>query len=152
MRRHVLVLLAPLVAACGGPAPPPLRLDADVKQLMAAVIDPNADIVWDAVGTIDTPGFTEHIYPTTNEDWDRVASAAWVLNESANSLMIGNRPKDTTDWMQFSREMSEQSLRAVRAAEARDADTLFTVGGDIYEACTNCHAHYNLDLTKPAEQ
>lgn len=138
-----------LMASCGGPVPPPFRLNADVKQLMAAVIDPNADIVWASVGTVDTPGFTEHIFPSNNADWDAVKNAAWVLNESANSLMIGNRPKDTTDWMKFSQEMSETSLRAVRAAEARDADGVFTAGGDIYQACTNCHAKYNFDLTKP---
>ena len=42
-----------LTVSCGGPAPPPLRLHADVKQIMAAVIDPAADVVWESVGTID---------------------------------------------------------------------------------------------------
>src|SRR5438552_16647684 len=39
-------------AACGGTAPPPFKPVADVKQLMQGAIDPNADIIWEATGTI----------------------------------------------------------------------------------------------------
>jgi hypothetical protein len=119
---------------------------------MAAIVDPSADVVWEAVGTIDTPEGTEEIRPQTNEDWDAVKNAAWVIAESSNSLLIGNRPKDTTDWPKLAQAMFQTALRAVRAAEARDAAALFTAGGDIYEACTACHAQYNLDLTRPAGQ
>jgi hypothetical protein len=31
---------------------------------------------------------------------------------------------------------------AIRAAEAKDAERLFTVRGDIYDACSHCHAKY----------
>jgi hypothetical protein len=146
-----IAALGAALTSCGAPAPPPLRLHADVKQLMAAVVDPAADVVWDAVGTIVTVEGTEHIRPQDDEEWDHVAQAAWVLTESANSLMIGNRPKDTTDWMRFAQDMSDTSLKAARAAEARDADTLFTVGSDIYLACTACHEKYNINLTTPMQ-
>lgn len=154
--RHVRIrtgfLLCPLAAlavSCGGPAPPPLRLHADVKQLMASVVDPSADIVWESVGTIDTPEGTEEIRPQSNEEWDAVQNAAWILVETGNSLMIGNRPKDTGDWMRFAQEFSDISLKAARAAEAHDAEALFTAGSDIYLACTQCHTEYNIDLTTP---
>lgn len=125
-------------------------MQADVKQIMASIVDPAADVVWEAVGTIDTPGHTEEIRPETNEDWDAVKNSAWVLVEASNSLVIGNRPKDNTDWITFAQDLADESLKAVKAAEARDAAALFTAGGDVYQACTNCHAKYNLDLTKTA--
>lgn len=151
-RRALFVLMPTLLTiSCGGPAPPPLRLHADVKQLMASVIDPNADIVWDSVGTIITADGVEEIRPRDDEEWAQVAQSAWVVTEAANSLMIGNRPKDTADWMRFAQELSDTGLRAVRAAETHDAEALFTAGGDIYLACTACHAEYNVDLTTPVK-
>jgi hypothetical protein len=145
------LLPACLGAGCGAPAPPPLRLHADVKQLMASVIDPNADVVWDAVGTIITADGVDEIRPRDDEEWTAVAQSAWVVTEAANSLMIGNRPKDTGEWMRFAQELSDTGLRAVRAAEAHDAEALFTAGGDVYLACTACHAEYNIDLTTPVK-
>jgi hypothetical protein len=146
-----IVLGAALLAGCAGPPPPPLRLHADVKQLMAAVVDPNADLVWDAVGTVITVEGREEIRPRDDEEWDHVAFAAWTLAEAGNSLMIANRPKDTADWMRFAQELSDQGLKAARAAEARDADALFTAGGDLYLACTACHERYNINLTSPVQ-
>jgi hypothetical protein len=60
-KRLVLTALGAIVcAACGGaPAPPPFKAVADNKLLMQSVIDPNADIVWDAVKTIITRDKTE---------------------------------------------------------------------------------------------
>ena len=92
---------------------------------------------------------TEEIHPWTTEEWDTVRNAAWVMVEAGNSLMIGNRPKDTTDWMRFAQEISDVSLKAARAAEAHDAAALFTAGGDVYLACTACHQKYNINLTAP---
>jgi hypothetical protein len=118
---------------------------------MASVVDPSADVVWESVGTIVTAEGIEEIRPRDEEEWTEVAQAAWVLTESANSLMIGNRPKDTSDWMRLARELSDASLTAARAAESHDAELLFTAGGDIYLACTACHEQYNIDLTTPAK-
>ena len=36
----------------------------------------------------------------------------------------------------------ESSSAAVRAAEARNADRLFAVGGEMYSACLACHENY----------
>jgi hypothetical protein len=138
-------------AGCGGPAPPPLRLHADVKQIMAAIVDPAADIVWESVGTIDTIEGTEQIRPRNAEEWTAVANAAWVITEAANSLMLANRPKDTSEWMTFSQELSDVAVKAARAAESHDADALFTHGSDLYLACTACHAKYNINLTTPTQ-
>ncbi|MEW6323471.1 MAG: hypothetical protein AB1635_20570 [Acidobacteriota bacterium] len=145
----LLVAGACLGFACAGspPAPPPLRLHADLKQIMAGIIDPSADDVWGAVGTIITADGVQEIRPETLDEWQHVETAAWVLVEVSNSLMIGNRPKDTGDWMRFSQGLSDAALLAVRAAEARDPQALFDAGGEVYVACSNCHSKYNIDLT-----
>src|SRR5262249_61786838 len=56
MSRLVLVAagLAVLAGCQGAPAAPPFKPIADVKQLMEGTIDPNADVIWDATGWIDT--------------------------------------------------------------------------------------------------
>lgn len=131
-----------LLAGCAGPAPPPFKTVVDTKLLMQAVVDPNADIVWDAVKWIDTKEGTQEIRPKTDEEWTAVRNAAVAVAESGNLLMLVPRAKNGDDWMKRAQEMIDTGEAAIRAAEAKNADRLFTVGGDIYEACSNCHRQY----------
>ena len=137
-----LYALAVSSACSRAPEPPPFKAVVDTKLLMQAVIDPDADEIWDAVKTIVTAKGTEEIRPRTNEEWDRVRKYAITLAESGNLLMMVPRAKDGGEWMERSKELIETSERAIRAAEARSPDQLFTAGGDIYEACSNCHRKY----------
>jgi len=146
----VAALLA--ITSCGGPAPPPMRHVADVKQLMHSVVEPAADAYWDGVGTIiDHTGTTE-IRPETNDDWDTLVNHAYVLAESGNLLMLGPRPKDGGEWMQLSRAMVDVGEKAIRAAEAHNEQAVFDVGAEVYEVCTRCHARYAVDLARPNTQ
>jgi len=131
-----------LFAACGGPAPPPFKPVVDTKLLMQAVVDPSADFVWDAVKTIDTKDGTQEIRPKNDEEWTAVRNAAVAVAESGNLLMMVPRAKNGDEWMKRAQEMINTGEAAIRAAEAKNADRLFTVGGDIYEACSNCHRQY----------
>ena len=112
MNRRLLLVRALwrsiLAAGCtSAPAPPPFRPVADVKQLMASVVEPAAEVYWDAVGTIyDENGATE-IEPQTIEEWDAVRNAAYVVAESGNLLMMSSRAKDGGDWMTMSQAMIE---------------------------------------------
>jgi len=145
MIKNLLVvgLMVFACAACGSaPAPPPFRAVADNKLLMQSVVDPNADIVWDSVKTIVTKEGTEDFRPKTDEQWAAVRNAAVALTESGNLLMLVPRAKDGGEWMKRSQELINTGEAAIRAADARNADRLFTVGGDIYEACSNCHRQY----------
>jgi hypothetical protein len=141
-----------LAAACGGPTPPPMRHVADVKQLMTSIVEPAADAYWDGVGTIvDRTGTTE-IRPETAEDWDALVNHAYVIAEAGNLLMLGPRVKDGGDWMTMSRALVDVGEKAIRAAESRNPDAVFQVGGEIYEVCTNCHAKYAVELARPNAQ
>ena len=135
--------LSALVVACSSaPAPPPFKPVADNKLLMQAVIDPMADVVWDSVKTIVTAKGTEDIRPRTEEEWTAVRNAAVALTESGNLLMLVPRAKDGGEWMKRSQELINTGEAAIRAIDAKNADRLFTVGGDIYEACSACHQKY----------
>jgi len=138
-----MLLSAVVSSACSsGPPAPPFKPVADTKLLMQAVVDENADLIWDSVKDIVTKDGEEKIRPKTEQDWTRIRNAAVTLAEAGNLLMIVPRAKDGDEWMKRSQEMIDTSERAIRAAEAKNADQLFTVGGDIYEACSNCHRKY----------
>ncbi len=142
--RRMLFGLAVLACSfgCSTQQPPPFKAVVDTKDLMDSVIDPNADIIWDSVKWITTAAGTEEFRPRTNEEWTAVRHAAITLTESGNLLMLVPRAKDADQWMKASQAMIESGQAAMAAIEKKDADELFTVGGYIYNACTNCHSKY----------
>ena len=150
MKQGFVVSLG-FIAALGcssAPPPPPYKPVADLKQLMTSVIEPAADEYWDAVGTvIDSEGVHE-IAPQTQEDWDAARNHAYVFTEAGNLLMMPSRAKDSGDWMKFSQLLIDTGLKAVRAAEARDRNAVFDAGAEVYDACTQCHAKYAVELQR----
>ena len=138
----LLAAVIPLSIACGGPAPPPFKAVVDTKVLMQSVVDPNADIIWEAVKSIDTKDGSQEIRPKTDEEWTAVRNAAVTVAEAGNLLMLVPRAKNGDDWMKKAQAMIDTGEAAIRAAEAKNADRLFTVGGDIYESCSACHQKY----------
>jgi hypothetical protein len=139
----LFVVCAGCSAGCGGgPQPAPFKPVADTKLLMQSVVDPNADVIWEAVKTIDTLSGTEQVQPKSDEEWLAVRNSAVTVAEAGNLLMLVPRAKDGGEWMKRAQEMIDTGERAIRAAEAKNAQQLFTVGGDIYDACSNCHRQY----------
>jgi hypothetical protein len=146
--------------ACAEPAAdaPDFEPVADVKTLMTAIIEPAAETYWDAVGWIIDEDGTHELKPRSVEEWDRVRNAAFVLAESGNLLMLKSRPMtngrpgDDAAWQAFARAMIETGRRAIAAAETRNADSVFTVGGEVYEACTACHGAFALETLRPSHQ
>ena len=145
MIRGFLFLCVILMVACETPStapPPPFRPVGDVQQLMEMVIDPAADIVWEAVGTIVTFDGTEEIFPRSDEEWSTVRNSAMVLAESGNLLMVGDRAKGEGPWMIMSQALVEAGMVALEAAESKDPEAVFAVGEQIYNACETCHVLY----------
>ena len=130
------------VGCSSAPAPPPFKPVANVKELMNSVIDPSADLIWDSVATIQTPGETEERRPHTTEEWTKVQDAATVVAESGNLLMMVPRAKDGDVWMKMAQGLIDAGAEARRGAEAKDPEAVFTAGANIYYACSNCHVRY----------
>ncbi len=133
-----------LVAGCGGsePSGPPFKPVADVSQLMTMILDPAADAVWDAVGTVITAEGTDYWEPETDEEWAVVQNGAMTIMEGANLLMIGERARDQEVWMQLSQNMSDAASLMHEAAQARDPDLVFELGETVYRSCDRCHNLY----------
>ncbi len=145
MRKYLIFLPLLLVFTLGCEAEdsgPPLSPIANVSELMAMILDPAADAVWDSGGTVITEEGTDEWRPETDEDWAEVLNASMTLAESANLLMIGERARDQEGWMQLSQNMSDAAMMVHEAALERDAELVFELGETLYLTCDRCHNLY----------
>ena len=147
MRTTLMLLLSASVlsmAGCSGTEStgPPFNPVADVSELMTTMIDPAADAVWLAVGTVISEEGTDDWAPETDEEWAGVLNGAMTIAESGNLLMMDGRARDQDIWMRMAQEMTDVGMLAYDAAKSRDADRIFALGGDIYDACNRCHNLY----------
>ena len=142
---HLLFFVAlAAAAACrpGDPPAPSFQPIGGVKITMSAVLEPAAEIVWDSAGTIIAPEGTQELAPTTDEGWERVYHGAAVVAEAGNLLLMPGRRMPGEDWAESAADLTRVGRRAMAAADARDPDALFEVGGELYEVCVSCHQLY----------
>ena len=160
---------AETTAAAPAPAPPPPEYvpTATVKDLMQSVVDPNADVVWLAVTTVQSNKGTVETRPKTDEEWTKIRHGAVALMEASNLLMVPGRHvarpgeksetpgvelepsemeavinKDLAAWRKRAHGLHEAGVAAIQAIDAKDADKLFEVGEQIERACESCHSQY----------
>ena len=138
----LLIGSAMLMGCASEPEELPFRPVANVSQLMLTMIEPAADVVWAAVGTVVTADNVEHWEPETDEEWAVVLNGAMTLTESANLLMMGDRARDQETWMRMAQAMVEAGKLAVEAAESQDVEAIYGVGEAVYNACDRCHNLY----------
>ena len=157
---------APATTTAAPPAPEYVPT-ATVKDLMQSVVDPNADVVWLAVTTVQSAKGTVDSKPTTDEEWTKVRHGAIALTEASNLLMVPGRHvarpgeksetpgvelepsemealinKDLASWRRRAHGLHEAGVAALQAIDAKDADKLFEVGEQIERACESCHSQY----------
>ena len=156
-----LLWVVPLVVLAGSscsrpapppPPPPPFETVATPKELMNAVLDPAVDVIWDAVGWVVTSEGTFEKAPATDDEWATIRASAIVLAESGNLLMIGSRSGGSPEWIAQAQALIDHSKRAVQAVDKKDKDALFTIGGDIYDVCTNCHRQFMPSIVAPSNR
>ena len=121
---------------------PAFKPVASVKQLMQATIEPSAEVLFEAVGTVVSASGVEEIAPKNDEEWASVRNSALTLAESGNLLMIGDRARDKGEWMKMSQALVGVGVVALKAAEAKNPQALFEAGGQVYEVCQQCHSRY----------
>jgi hypothetical protein len=115
---------------------------ASIKQIMKGIVQPNATIVYNAVGSTITAQGTEERAPKTAEEWEIVGNSAAALIESGNMLLVGNRVLDTGDWVKLAHDLINGGKDALKAAESKSADGVFASGEPINDSCDACHAKY----------
>jgi len=176
MHRLSMLGLAGLLVvsvACGGGAPAQPAAESDIrptgtiKDIMDAVIDPSADVLWESVSTtINKDGQTDRM-PRTAEDWQSVRRSAVTLVEATNLLVIGHRrvapdghkseypgielepeqiqqavDADRAAWVNYAHGLHDAAMVALKAIDAKNVQGLMDAGETIDEACENCHKHY----------
>jgi hypothetical protein len=142
------------LAACAPPADEEAaasdyRPIGDVADLMAGVVEPAAEVYWDAVGVIVDSAGEHQLAPQTEEDWLAVRAAAYTVAESGNLLMMPERALDRGAWITMSQALVEVGQRAIEAADARSLDAVFDMGAEMYYVCTNCHGTYAAETLRP---
>lgn len=133
-----------MLAGCSADEPegPPLDMRHSVRDLMADLIDPAADGLWDAVGTVWDENGEHYWAPETEEDWIAVRASAMTLMEAGNLIMMGDRARDDGAWMGYAQDMIDAAAVALDAARAEDADAVFDLGESVYNSCNSCHSTY----------
>ena len=156
--------LAALLARSGNGAQD-RQVYSSIKDLMESVIDPSADVLWGAAGTIvDKDGSVEELSPKTPEEWLDVRRAAVRVIEGGNLLMMPGReaapigtksetpgvelePAEITALINqnrrsfdaFAKALQVLGLEALRASEAQNAALLLDIGGRMQDICESCH-------------
>jgi len=143
----LLLTLLILLASCkeAETPPPPVQPIGGIKLTMAVVLEPAAEKIWDSAGFIVTDSEVQSLAPTTDEGWEEVRHGAAVVAETGNLLLMPGRRMPGDDWMEIAARLTQAGKRAMAAAEARDPDALFEVGGEIYNVCVSCHQLYWLE-------
>ncbi len=112
-----------------------LGRDVAIKVLPAAVAR-DAD-----------PGMSTDPLTSTFGGWVAVENAALALAESANLLSIPGRtcsngvpvPTKNPAWAVFVHEVREASMKAYKAAQAKDQDKIIELSETLSTACAGCH-------------
>lgn len=131
---------------------------------MNSVIDPNVDVVWNAVKTVIDHGKQNEHAPANDEEWAAVRHSALTVAEGANLLMMPGRAvapagagslapgieltpeqvralidKEPAVWNSFAQALQNSLLPALAAIDKKDAQALFEAGDEIDEVCEGCH-------------
>ena len=138
---------------------------SSIKELMDSIIDPSADALWRAVGTvIDKDAGIQEAVPKTDDDWHDVRRAAVRIIEGGNLLMMPGREaapagtksdtpgvelepaqitallkKDRRSFNAFARALQVLGVEALKASDAKNADLLLDVGSRMENVCESCH-------------
>ena len=184
MRRFMSLFLVGVtvfvVVACNRTPPPPsssFRPTSTIKDIMDALVDPSADVLWESVATIVSAAGTEERQPKTPEQWADVRRRAISLVEATNLLIMEGRHVakpgekaeneevelgpaeiealingDRATWITNAHALNDAAMIALKAIDAKSASGLLDAGEGIDTACENCHLKYWYPLSKQAEK
>lgn len=150
-----------------------------IQDIMASMVDPAADHLWESVATVATEKGVEEKRPKTDEDWKAVRSQAVILAEGANLLMVEGRPvakegailedhgtpgnltaaeseqaiaADRASFVGFAEALREVGVKMLTAADRKDAQALFDAGYPLDQVCEACHLKFWYPGAKALEE
>ena len=179
MRRHIAAALCAAVLGLGSIASSALAIArqkaatkdgpvySSIRELMESIIDPSADALWGAVGTVvDKEGIHE-LFPKTPEEWLDLRRAAVRIIEGGNLLMMPGREaappgakseapgvelepaqmtalikKNPKSFAAYAKALQALGLEALRASEAQNTALLLDIGARMENVCEGCHSTF----------
>ena len=118
---------------------------SEIHDLMAHLLDPAAETIWDSAGFVITEEGEFSLEPKNQEEWDKVLYGAKVISESAFLLSRPQISKNREDWIAVSGLLKVVGDKVFEAAEQQDVEELFIVGAELYQVCVACHQTYMTD-------
>ncbi len=157
----------PGAAGKAGAADPADPANMSIRTIMAAMVDPSGDFLFESVADIaDQHGIT-HKEPRTEAEWAAVRHHLQVLVDAQKLLSTpgrraaepGDRSSNPTvenepeqvqalldsqhpDFVRRAQRLRDAASLGLKAADAHDATALFDAITAIDKACESCHLHY----------
>ncbi len=140
-----------------------------VRELMRYTIDPLADNIFNAVGSVVTKQGTVDLEPKTDADWEKIQIGAVTLAEGIYLLKVP-RPftppgdennstgpeavelspaqitakveKDPVEWNARIEAVRNVAREVLDIVKRKDVSELWDAGENLDHACENCHKSY----------
>ena len=109
---------------------------------MATMVDPSANFIWQSVSIIVTADGVEEKSPRNDREWAELREAATLLAEGGSLLKKDHRRAGDSDWMKWSQAIVDAADTTLEAVDAKNADLILEVGGEIYSTYVGCHGGY----------
>ena len=139
---------------------------------MDGIVDPTADVLFDAVSYDITATGIAETKPQSRREWAEIRRHALLLAEASNLLKMAGRrvapaqpflkrepdapsPEDLTPAQiqalidedpaaltRLAQGLADAAMVALKAADAQSVEGLFEAGDAIDNACENCHLKY----------
>ncbi|MES1988527.1 MAG: cytochrome c [Pseudomonadota bacterium] len=145
----------------------PFRPLVTVQEVMASIVDPNIDPIWNSVSTVSTKEGTVDKQPQTDEEWKVLKNHALTLLEVPNLLVIEGRKAaadnastsshsselttaevqkgiDTnrSDFNQHAHDLQDAIKQVIIAIDAKNPEELVKAGGKVDQVCEQCHKQF----------
>ena len=151
------------------PVPSPLKPIAGVQDVMASMIDPAADFLWESVSTTVIKGKMVEKQPRTDQEWAEVRRQAIILAEGANLLMMDGRhvvkegakledhgtagnltaeeseqaiAKNRDSFLAFAKALRDVGASMLGAADAKNPQGIIDAGDTLDQVCEGCHLKF----------
>lgn len=172
MRIRLLTLtalgLTLVLASCSKPEPKSdYNASATIREIMASIVVPSADFMFNAVSSSVTPKGVEEKSPKTDEDWAEVRHRAVSIMEASDLILMPGRhvaapgqkaknpqvqlspdeierliASDRSSWVKMSHDLHDSVLPALKAIDSRNPTALSDSSIAIDMACETCHLKF----------
>ena len=119
-----------------------LPLNMSINQVMVAVVDDAAHMIWEG-GNTDKP--------LTKGQWQTVELHTYQLQAAATLVSLGGTGKSDANWtaspgfQQYVRKLRDMAITTRHAVDTKDQKALRADGDALVTICEGCHKQYKPD-------